>query len=233
MARKAYPKYVELTKQLAQQMTDVIVIYHEEKSVGSKPKSTVNAADTGFSTDAGLTSAQVRIKNFLECRRIKYLLHFTDKRNIASIKKYGLLSVSLLTQKRIAFVANDDARYDGHEDGISLSISEENLYVKRSFVNRYPDREYKTICIDASILYREPTRRIYCQTNAATISGQKGSAFEDLEATFAPKVCYTLHDQSEEYCFTRFGKADNQPTTPQAEILWLGTIPPEYLRFED
>lgn len=230
VAQKAYPKYLELTEQYAQQLTNTIISCHGK--VNSHPQKYLNTDDIINTCDSSLTLEQLRVKEFLQRRNIRYLVHFTDKRNIFSIKKFGLLPVSLLMQKQMEFVANDDARYDGHEDGISLSISEENIHVKQAFESRYPDREYQIIRIDASVLYLENTPRIYCQTNAATVSGRKGSAFEDLEAMFAQTVCYTLQNSSEVYSFTRHGQPANQPTVHQAEILWLGEIPLRYLHFD-
>ena len=229
-AKKVYPKCVELTEHLARQLTDIVVLGC--KKANKQAKNNFDSVNTSNTYDISLTPEQLHIREFLDSRNIKYLVHFTDKRNIFSIKKFGLLPVSLLMQKQMEFVANDDARYDGHEDGISLSISEENIHVKQAFESRYPDREYQIIRIDASVLYLENTPRIYCQTNAATVSGRKGSAFEDLEAMFAQTVCYTLQNSLEVYSFTRHGQPANQPTVRQAEILWLGEIPLRYLHFD-
>lgn len=237
LAKKIYPKYVEQNEKLAQQITDAIVAHNckikqqKQLSHGVRGMQSDDNNNIFNSSGACLTQNQQRIKSFLDERGIKYLVHFTDQRNIPSIRQHGLLPVSMLEERTICYVHNDDGRNDNYRNGISLSISAENEFVRSSFENEYPDRVYKRIAIDASVLYLETTSRIYCQTNAATVSGHKGSDVEDLMAMFANQVCYTLRNSNEPRILNRMGRASNQPTDVQAEILWLGNIPTKYLHF--
>lgn len=128
---------------------------------------------------------------------------------------------------------NDSVRYDGRLDCISLSISRINKDLVNSFIAKGKIKECVIIEIDATILYREDNERIYCQTNAATTNSKKGSEFKDLVAMFDDEVSYcTNYDgilrgktfkRSEQYI------NDNEPTAPQAEILWKDWVNPNYI----
>ena len=154
-----------------------------------------------------------------------------------NVLNFGLLSRDFLDEefktigKKYSF--NDSVRYDGRPDCISLSVSSINKNLVNSFIAKGKIKECVIIEIDATILYREDNERIYCQTNAATTNSKKGSEFKDLVAMFDDEVSYcTNYDgilrgktfkRSEQYI------NDNEPTAPQAEILWKDWVNPNYI----
>jgi len=80
------------------------------------------------------------LKNILEEYGIKSIWHFTDKSNIESIKKHGLLSLDLLTQKNIqvsCYGANELShnldRQRGLDKFIHLSLIKDHpmQYIKK------------------------------------------------------------------------------------------------------
>jgi len=76
----------------------------------------------------------MNIQSVLKRHGIKSIWHFTDKSNLASIKKYGLLSLSHLLQTNIyvpCFCADDMSHYLDRQIGI-------DKFVHLSFVKDHP-----------------------------------------------------------------------------------------------
>ena len=181
-----------------------------------------------------LSEEQVSIKNFLDERRIHYLVHFTDKKNIENIKSKGILSVEQLKSEKTAYVSNDENRKDNEPDYISLSVSGINQYVYKTF--RYSNQTIEhgvAVVIDAKMLYREiDTHRIYCNTNAATSEANKGDSLDAFMAMFSDVVEYsTLTGGKREINRNAENRNSFEPTDIQAEILWNKCVPTEYILF--
>lgn len=169
-----------------------------------------------------LSLDQLEIKTFLEKRKIKYLVHFTNSKNIDSIKQHGILSVQELNRRGIRFNNNDENRYDRMLDYISLSVTQPNKYVLKKFKENGTLNEVSLIYIDAAILYEEiSTPRLYCDRNAAKGSCQKGSSLSDFENMFSNNKEY---DRYEHY------RDDNEPTDTQAEILFNKKVDVKYIK---
>ena len=182
--------------------------------------------------DSFLSNKQKEIKSFLDIHRIKYLIHFTDRQNIPSILKHGILSVEELKKRKIEYVFNDVNRQDNETDYISLSVSNMNQFVYRSF--RYDKESIKhgvAIVIDAKILYKEiNVSRYYCNTNAANNEVCKGDEIDDLEKMFSEVVNYSMDDETERYYDRSIDKRKSYETTDmQAEILWKNNVPINYI----
>ena len=181
-----------------------------------------------------LSEEQFSIKNFLDERRIHYLVHFTDKKNIENIKSKGILSVEQLKSEKTVYVSNDENRKDNEPDYISLSISGINQYVYKMF--RYSNQTIEhgvAVVIDAKMLYKEiDTPRIYCNTNAATAEANKGDSLDAFMAMFADVVEYsTLIGGKREINRNTENRNSFEPTDIQAEILWNKCVPTEYILF--
>lgn len=177
-----------------------------------------------------LTLKQLQIKNFLDQRGIKYLLHFTSADNVESIKKYGILSVEELNRRGISFTCNDSNRLDNELDYISLSVTTINRQLLGSYIHTGRIKNVQVVWISASILYEEiDNPRIYCDRNAAATSCEKGTSFSDLQNMFQDSLSYTTTIGERDYDRERDGRANNEPTDPQAEILFKGCIPTKYI----
>jgi hypothetical protein len=181
-----------------------------------------------------LSEEQVSIKNFLDERRIHYLVHFTDKKNIENIKSKGILSVEQLKSENVLYVSNDENRKDNEPDYISLSVSGINQYVYKTF--RYSNQTIEhgvAVVIDAKMLYKEiDTPRIYCNTNAATAEANKGDSLDAFMAMFADVVEYsTLSGGNREINRNTENRNSFEPTDIQAEILWNKRVSADYILF--
>ena len=176
------------------------------------------------------TDEQLQIKSFLESRNIKYLVHFTDISNADSIKKYGLLSNDELIKRGIPFKRNDENRFDGNTDYISLSITNMNKLVYSSYKNTGRIGNTCLVFIDAKVLYEEiNVKRIYCDKNASATACNKGSNFKDLENMFVDSMSYST--TSNYYIYNRIDdyRNLNETTDPQAEIQFNKSIDKKYI----
>lgn len=148
-----------------------------------------------------------------------------------NILNFGLLSRNILDTLQWNYSFNDEKRLDRRLDFISLSISGVNRELLDSFILKEKIKGCVIVEIDATMLYREDNRRIYCQTNAATKRAKKGCEFKDLVAMFDNEVRYYTSYISIERIFKRSWRNlnDNEPTAPQAEILWKDWVNPNYI----
>lgn len=179
------------------------------------------------------TQDSAQIAQFLKERNITKLFHFTDKSNLDNILNFGFLSRNMLDTLQWKYSFNDEKRLDGRLDFISLSMSRINKKLLDSFILKEKIKECVIVEIDATMLYREDNRRIYCQTNAATKRAKKGGEFKDLVAMFDDEISYcTNYDgvlQENKIKRNEWNLNDNEPTAPQAEILWKDWINPNYI----
>lgn len=197
-------------------------------------KQKLNYTYTKEVSDLPLSDEQLAIKKFLDERRIHYLIHFTDAKNIASIKENGILSIEELKKRGLVYIRNDENRHDNAPDYISLSVSGINQYLYRTFKNINQTIEHGVaVIINAELLYKEiDTSRIYCNTNAATATSNKGEALKDLEVMFSDTVEYiTAMGVERKIDRNVERRASYESTDIQAEILWNKRVPPEYIMF--
>lgn len=228
VAKKIFNNSQEASKKLIKEYTELInklmLLDNEYRSTLEKPQIPHISIK---STD---TKEVKELKEFFNKRNIKYLIHFTDGRNIESIKKYGILSVNELQKKNLFFYRNDYKRLDGVKDGISLSITTSNTRVFKQFIQNGTLKNPKMIVIDVRLLWEEiNTKRYYCDRNAACGTVQKGSDIKYLYNMFRDNISYNTWNNS--YNYNRFydGTLINEPTDSQAEILFLGRIDPKYI----
>ena len=203
-------------------------------SILEELKQKVSVTERTEFTEELFSDEQTALKKILANRRIRYLIHFTDAKNITSIRENGILSVEQLEKRKITYKHNDEYRKDNEPDYISLSISGMNQYVYRSF--RYSNQSIEhgvAVVIDAEMLYRElGTHRIYCNTNAATAEANKGASIDDFNAMFADIVEYTTLTGGERKIDRhKENRASYETTDIQAEILWNRCVPAEYILF--
>ncbi len=185
-----------------------------------------------------LSDNQKEIKDFLENRGIKYLVHFTESKNYESILKYGICSQKEGKKLGIQMPINDNDisahkadKYmkSTNDDYISLSITEMNEKVLSAFKARHGIKQVKRILIDASILWKEiDNDRIYCNMNASSGSLSCGNSFKNLEDMFSPSIEQVKYT-GEKILSTRIGKDTNITTHSQAEILWQSNVDPKYI----
>lgn len=187
-----------------------------------------------------LSTEQSAIKNFLEKRGIKYLVHFTDKKNYDSIMKNGILSISEAGRRGI-FVNIKDNNISSHKvdsimksdnrDYISLSITNVNEDLIRAYRASGRINNVIVIKIDSKILWEDIGKdRIYCNMNASKNEVSFGRGLDSFENMFAPIVSQTnfMTGIKTIYDRNRDGRKQNETTNPRAEILFEKRVDPKY-----
>ena len=190
--------------------------------------------------ESTLTKEQLEIKNFLEQRGIKVLIHATDIKNYDSIMKYGLLSPKEASRRGIKLDINSNLDKDAKryvskmkstpDDYICLSVSRVNALTMRAYKRDRKIKVEKQLMIDASILWKEIDKdRIYCNINGSCSQLKCGNTIQDFEEMFAETIDYATATKVKSYCRTLDGRKYNETTDPQAEIKFQGYIDPKYI----
>ena len=187
-----------------------------------------------------LSTDRSAIKNSLEKRGIKYLVHFTDKKNYDSIMKNGILSISEAGRRGI-FVNIKDNNISSHKvdsimksdnrDYISLSVTNVNKDLIRAYRASGRINNVIVIYIDSRILWEDIEKdRIYCNMNASKNEVSFGRGLDSFENMFAPIVSQTdfMTGIKTTYDRNRDGRKQNETTNPRAEILFEKRVDPKY-----
>ena len=152
------------------------------------------------------------IRNFVQAREIRYLVHFTSIENLQGICKEGAILSTQILRRSPSYEYNqiDFRRIDRRLNHICCSINYYNF--------RYHYRvQYKSYCwillhIDPAYLWEKNT--LFCEVNAATDSGSRiGQGLDKLKILFAEQVNDNSGIQN------RRGKPSQQPTCVQAEVM--------------
>ena len=162
-----------------------------------------------------------QIKDQVDKREIKYLVHFTPIDNLQSILKFGLRSRKYLEDKKINFTPTDNDRLDHRWDRISASVSFPNysmFYHKRcSMVG---------IKLWAVILIRkEALWELDCQFFPKNAANSEMSKFTgtDWSSAQAFKDMFGQEESRRKYLLKYY------TTDPQAEVMIKNTVPTDYI----
>ena len=192
---------------------------------GTEPNSSVRPyiVVKGYNTQS---IRQEHILGYLKNRGVTELIHFTPVENLKSILQHGLVPRNQIEQFKGIYT--DDQRIDGHTDTISLSISAPNSWMR----NRKTEQEgYRLVDlhIDVQALsVVSPDCLGFYPKNAASGEYDRGCLYtgiDNLKEMFKDTVEDSIYGNQ-----TRADKQSNQPTHPQAEVLFRGKIPPEYIK---
>lgn len=164
---------------------------------------------------------ELSIKEVLKKRNITKLIHVTNKKNLDSILKNGIIPLTNLEKDDIHYEFNDPLRLEKRRDAICLSVTDYNEFLFGSFQKRYPKNEYVVLEIDPKILLLDNVEKLFCDYNAASKFTKRSST--NMEIMFKDKIKRRAKIK------TRLNKKDNEPTSGQAEILYCGKIDPKYI----
>lgn len=195
-----------------------------------------------LATKYGRTEASVRayldrleIMEEVKKRNITELLHFTDRRNIGTIKKYGLLGINNLKNKNIKFFPNDVKRLDSTENSgfICLSISYLNHYLLKDF-NERSKKEWVKISINPNILFTRSGYFYDCNASKTKFRDSEKYSPEYLRSAKAFKSLFanSVNGYQRENINSRgqrSRKLPNAPTDIQAEVQIPYKIPRSYI----
>ena len=166
-----------------------------------------------------------KIESEVIARDITELVHFTRVENVLSILDQGLKGRATLDESGVGYVYSDELRLDGQPDSISVSISWPNY--KMFYKKRKEDtsKQWVVLKLDPAIMWEKPC--FFCMSNAASAAIAQGVTgyrvgFRGLESLFDD-----ISGDGNRYAY---GLPDKYPTNPQAEVLVLEMIEPEWIR---
>lgn len=159
-------------------------------------------------------------------REIKFLVHFTDVSNLDSIMNNGIQSINSLHNNNITFSNNDLLRLDNRPNSISLSISFPN-YKMFSYY-----RIYQTVKKNMVVLLLDPAlirdkKCLFFSNNAAS-SEFYNISDNHLESFAAWNNIFELQNNGKNR--KQLNIPNNYSTNPQAEVLCLEDIEPQYIK---
>lgn len=169
---------------------------------------------------------RLKIQKIIQERQIKKLVHFTDVWNSFFIGKYGILSIEELKKQNLKYFANDKERFDNMPNFISLSITNINSYLLKSFSQRN-ERTWIRFDIDPNILLR--CDNFFFYTNAASSLFPNNKDSEELSTAAAFSKMFDLEVPTSQGFARRANQNPNETTCPQAEILIKKRITSEYI----
>jgi hypothetical protein len=162
------------------------------------------------------------IQGIVAQRQIKYLFHFTRLENLDSILEKGLLTPKQCSIEKIACVNTDQHRLD-QEDAICVSIEFPNYKMFYRSRCTLTGSSWAVVGINPKVLWEKNCA--FCRENAASaavtclpLSARQGeAAFRSLFDDFGAKSRASLKIP------------DSYPTNPQAEVLLLEAVQPQYI----
>ena len=164
---------------------------------------------------------KVGIKDIAVEIGVPYLVHFTHIKNLESILEKGLLSRDQVDDLDEVII-NDEERYDGRPNTVSLSIAHPN---DRMFYKyRDKDEDWCVIVLTKRILWELDC--LFLKNNAADkrVSGLSDNELSTLESFKSMYEEMDDLDSREEQCLKSF-----DPTDKKAEVLVLDHIPTKYI----
>lgn len=173
-----------------------------------------------------------KIKEEVQRRGIKYLVHFTDRSNLDSILRYGLLSRRKQSEFNLKVNCTDEKNRGTY--GISTTITKPNGYMLRDKIRNKIISSPAIIYIDASILYNLDFDIVFYQTNSANTNMEylAGREYQHFLNMFRDYVRIKLSDGTERPMISRIdeNRSNNETTDEQAEALVMNEIPVKYIK---
>lgn len=163
------------------------------------------------------------IKNLVEERGIRYLVHFTRLKNLESILQFGLIPRSEFENHNIQSTVNDSLRLDNCLGATSLSIEFPNYKMFYKYRNETSEK-WTVIGLKPEILWEKDC--VFCSTNAANSSVSrlaldKRKGYNALNKMFDEIINKPSRQE--------MGVSERYATDPQAEILVFDKIEPRYI----
>ncbi|WP_164742552.1 DarT ssDNA thymidine ADP-ribosyltransferase family protein [Caldicellulosiruptor changbaiensis] len=172
--------------------------------------------------DISVEERRIRLKESVEERKIEYLVHFTNLKNLKSIMTNGIIPVGYHDKYKISACINDSSRYDKCLDASSLSISFPNYRMFYKVRINNPSERWVIILLDPSIIWKKDCA--FNRTNAA--NNQMSSTSLQYR-----KTIQAFNDMfGDEKLRKEIGLPSYFTTDPQAEVLVFDIIEPEYIR---
>lgn len=169
---------------------------------------------------------RLKIQKIIQDRQIKKLVHFTDVWNSFNIGKYGILSIEELKRQNLKYFSNDKKRLDNMPNFISLSITNINSHLLKSF-SQNNERTWIRFDIDPNILLR--CDNFFFYTNAASSLFPNNKDSEEFSTVGAFSKMFDFKVPTSQGYARRTDQNLNETTCSQAEILVKKRIMSEYI----
>lgn len=177
-------------------------------------------------------SGESFIKDIIDKRNIRCLVHFTRIDNLRSILDNGLVPVKLQKELNIDSTHNDYQRIDEKLNCTSCSVEFPNYKLFYKFrKSKFPGETWVVIVLDIDLLLSENNESYFCQTNAARVLPSCGSKYRLRQGeAFDEMFCeYATDKQDRKINRSSLQIPDSYTTDPQAEILIGGIIDPKHI----
>lgn len=172
-------------------------------------------------------------KNFLNERKIEYLVHFTNLKNLESIMKNGVLSKQELEDKNMLYYNTDGARLDNQLDYISTSITFPNYKMFCKKREEIKSQDWVILKIDSQIIC-DKLDTLFLMHNCSDkeIRNLITQKRKDLEANEALKKLFNNYVDIKGIRTIREDKLidSNMTTNPQAEVMIKKCIEIKYIK---
>ncbi|WP_313166197.1 DarT ssDNA thymidine ADP-ribosyltransferase family protein [Massilia oculi] len=160
----------------------------------------------------------------VENRKIDWIFHFTNARNIDAILRDGIIPRATLEHTKAAAEYNDSYRLDGFKNASCFSIGHPNYKMFYTLRMARPDEEWVVLACRAEVLWLKDCA--FCVENAASntvtnlpIAARKGvNAFNRIFDEHAGKPSRL-----------ELGLTPDYPTNPQAEVLVFDKVEPHFI----
>ncbi|MEF3091730.1 DarT ssDNA thymidine ADP-ribosyltransferase family protein [Raoultella scottii] len=162
-------------------------------------------------------------------RNISSLYHFTHLDNLKGIFSLGIMTRQQIENAGYSFHYNDELRLDGVRDSISLSVGHINSKMLYKYSQGLSHREWVILKIKKELISgpTQPSfdfsqllnRAVFCRSNAAS-NAVKAVSVDERKKHTAFQTMF-VGDNDEEF--------GDRPYDIQAEILYLGNIPPGFI----
>lgn len=159
----------------------------------------------------------------LNQRSINHLFHFTKYSNFPSIMANGLVRRSQLDHRGMVYAFNDNMRYDGHPNSLSVSIGFPNYRMFWPTRQKYPEDSWVVLVLSTDVLINKTCA--FYSMNAAT-GCYKVVPPETLQNAVAFDAMFTDVNGRNR---ADLKIPDDCTTDPQAEVLVFYDIEPNYI----
>lgn len=169
-------------------------------------------------TEEPVTGEKSSIEKYALSLGIPHLVHFTRCENLPGILEHGLMSVATCNKKRLNPVRNDQYRYDGQLDALSLSVAFPNYLMFYKYRQLLPQADWAVLLIAPCALW---------QKDCAFYAHNAADARMFRQARDSRKTAQALREMFSDETSDRDSVLRAfDPTDPQAEVLVYDTIEP-------
>lgn len=164
-----------------------------------------------------------KIKEAAKKIEIPYLLHFTHISNLEGIFEEGIHSRDVVDKSGDEIKTNDEERYDGRTNTISLSIAHPNDVMFMKY-HQKKFEDWGVIALSKSVLWELDC--LFFKHNAASteVSRMSDDELSTIDSFNSMYDEFDHLDSREDQCLKDF-----DPTDKQAEVMVIDHIPSKYI----